>query len=325
MSAVLLKILLVSQDFEDEQAVVEALGSAGFMLIMKRVQTLTEIADALDNDQWSLCLIDSLVTETAPDDIIALLSARKQETPYLVMFGSPVTAIEILNLAKAHNINKDLLVELGTMIVHEMNSAGERMRKRIDAEQGIIMLMDAWGRALELRDPGTQGHTQRVTLLALRLARRVGVPKKNLIGLQRGALLHDIGKLGIPDRILLKTGTLTDEENSIMRTHPGLAFNLLSPINYLQNVIDVPFCHHEKWDGTGYPRRLRGLEIPENARVFSICDVFDALTTTRPYREAWTKEQAMQYIKDESGKYFDPTITKVFIEMMEKENHDTTN
>lgn len=324
MNTITLKILLASEDYEDEQAIVEALGSAGFSLILKRVQTLIEIADALDNDTWSLCLIDALITNTTPEAVIKLLAARWQETPYLVMFGSPVTAIEILNIARAHNINKDLFVELGAMIVREINSAGERMRKRIDAEQGIIMLMDAWGRALELRDPGTLGHTQRVTFLSLRLAREMKVDKKHLIGLQRGALLHDIGKLGIPDSILLKPEPLTEDEMSVMRTHPGLAFNLLSPIRYLENVMDVPFCHHEKWDGTGYPRRIKGLEIPENARIFAVCDVYDALTTPRPYRDAWTSEKALEFIEAESGKYFDPGIAKVFVKMMKEENYART-
>lgn len=320
MTALLLKILLVSEDYEDEQAVKHALGTAGFSMVIQRVQTQTEIHDALNNDTWSICLIDALITQNTPAEIIALLSRRTQETPYLVMFGVDVTAMEILQLT-VHNISKSLLEDLGAMVVHEINLVGEKLRKRIEAEQGIMLLMDAWGRALELRDPGTQGHTQRVTLLSLRLARRVGVPKKNLISLQRGALLHDIGKLGIPDRILLKTDSLTDEEMNIMRTHPGLALNLLSPINYLQSVIDVPFCHHEKWDGTGYPRRIKRLEIPENARIFSICDVFDALTTKRPYRDAWTREEALQFVEAESGKYFDPEFASKFIEMMKEDTN----
>jgi putative nucleotidyltransferase with HDIG domain len=236
------------------------------------------------------------------------------------MYGSPVdvTAMEILAVTKTNNISKDLFVNLGTAIIREMNSAGDRMRKRLDTEQGIIMLMDAWSHLLELRDPGTYGHSQRVTILALRLARAVGVKKEQLIRLHRGGMLHDIGKLGIKDSIIMKAGPLTEDETNIMHSHPGIAFEMLSKINYLQNMMDVPFCHHEKWDGTGYPRRVKGLEIPEIARIFSICDVYDALTTKRPYREAWTAVKALEYIESESHRYFDPAIANKFLEMMKE-------
>jgi putative two-component system response regulator len=125
--------------------------------------------------------------------------------------------------------------------------------------------------------------------------------------------LHDIGKMGVPDSIVHKTGTLTDEEWAIMRRHPQYAYELLSPIAYLRQALDIPWCHHEKWDGTGYPRGLKGEQIPLPARLFAVVDVWDALTTDRPYRKAWTREKAIEYIREQAGKHFDPKVVGIFI------------
>jgi HD-GYP domain-containing protein (c-di-GMP phosphodiesterase class II) len=134
--------------------------------------------------------------------------------------------------------------------------------------------------------------------------------------MRRGALLHDIGKMGIPDRILLKPDALTDEEWEIMRMHPSYALQMLKPIAYLNEAIDIPYCHHEKWDGTGYPRGLKGEQIPLGARIFSIVDVYDALMSNRPYRSAWPKEKVLRHIQQLSGTHFDPCVVKAFLEMV---------
>ncbi len=176
--------------------------------------------------------------------------------------------------------------------------------------------LEGWGRALELRDKETQGHTRRVTDLTVRLARLIGVPDQELIHIRRGVLLHDIGKMGIPDNILNKPGDLTDEEWAIMRQHPQYAHDLITPISYLRSAEDIPYAHHEKWDGSGYPRGLQGYDIPLAARIFAVVDVWDALTSDRPYREAWPKEKAVQYLRDESGKHFDPLIVEKFLGML---------
>ena len=170
---------------------------------------------------------------------------------------------------------------------------------------------------MDLRDKETEGHTQRVTEMSVRLARLIGFPQDELIQLRRGALLHDIGKMGVPDSVLLKTGPLTDEEWSQMKQHPTLAYQMLSRIRYLLPAIDVPYCHHEKWDGTGYPRGLQGEQIPLAARLFSVIDVYDALTSDRPYRSAWTVEKVQEYIRAESGKHFDPHVVDVFLKMIQ--------
>jgi putative nucleotidyltransferase with HDIG domain len=172
--------------------------------------------------------------------------------------------------------------------------------------------LEGWSRAMDLRDRETEGHTQRVTDLALTLAREVGVNADDLVHLRRGAMLHDIGKMGIPDSILLKPGPLTDDEWRVMRQHPVLAHDLLTPIAYLRRAIDIPYCHHERWDGTGYPRGLRGEEIPLAARIFAVVDVWDALLSDRPYRKAWSVDSARQYIQSLRGAHFDPTIIDVF-------------
>jgi putative nucleotidyltransferase with HDIG domain len=162
----------------------------------------------------------------------------------------------------------------------------------------------------------TEEHTHRVTELTVALAKRLGFTDAELGHIRRGALLHDIGKMGIPDAILQKPGPLTDTEWAIMQTHPEKAYKVLSRIDYLLPAVDIPYCHHEKWDGTGYPRRLRGEEIPLSARIFAIVDVFDALTSDRPYRKAWGKEKVLAYIREQSGKHFFPDAVKAFCEMV---------
>jgi hypothetical protein len=175
--------------------------------------------------------------------------------------------------------------------------------------------LEGWSRALEIRDKETQGHSHRVTSLALRLARACGLRGEELESLYRGALLHDIGKMAIPDAILTKTTSLDEEEWSVMRTHPRIAYDMLSGIAFLQPALVVPAYHHEKWNGEGYPSRLCGEEIPLPARIFSVVDVWDALLSDRPYRKAWTEAQALQYLKEQSGRQFDPVIVERFLNL----------
>lgn len=178
-----------------------------------------------------------------------------------------------------------------------------------------------WSRAMDLRDKETAGHTQRVTELTLELARAVGVNDDELIHIRRGALLHDMGKLGVPDDVLLKPGKLTDEEWVAMRKHPQYAYDMFSSISYLLPALDIPYCHHEKWNGTGYPRGLKGEQIPLAARLFAVVDVWDALRSDRPYRPSWPQEKVLEYIRAESGTHFDPMAVEVFLNVInEKES-----
>jgi HD-GYP domain-containing protein (c-di-GMP phosphodiesterase class II) len=177
--------------------------------------------------------------------------------------------------------------------------------------------LEGWARALELRDKETEGHSRRVTEVTLILAEFMDIPTNELIHIRRGSILHDIGKMGVPDNILLKPGPLNENEWEIMRLHPVYAYDLLSPIDYLRPALDIPYCHHERWDGSGYPRGLKGEEIPLAARIFSIVDVWDALLSNRPYRPAWPEEKVNQYIRDQSGAQFDPEVVKAFFSLHE--------
>lgn len=173
--------------------------------------------------------------------------------------------------------------------------------------------LEGWSRALDLRDKETEGHTQRVTEMTLRLARAMGISEAELVHIRRGALLHDMGKMGIPDSILLKPGPLTEDEWEIMRKHPTYAVEMLSPIAHLRPALDVPHCHHEKWDGTGYPRQLKGEEIPLAARIFAVVDIWDALCSDRPYRKAWPEEKVRQHIRSLAGTHLDSRVVDAFM------------
>jgi len=176
--------------------------------------------------------------------------------------------------------------------------------------------IEGWSRALDLRDHETEHHTRRVVEMTLKLARRMNIPEENLVHIRRGATLHDIGKVSISDNVLLKPGPLSAEEWVLMQRHPIIAMELLSPISYLAPALDIPRSHHEKWDGTGYPEGLAGERIPLAARIFTIVDVYDALTSNRPYRLAWSQAKTLEYIRSLSGIHFDPNVVRVFLDMI---------
>jgi PAS domain S-box-containing protein/putative nucleotidyltransferase with HDIG domain len=175
--------------------------------------------------------------------------------------------------------------------------------------------LEGWVRALDLRDRETEGHTKRVTKLTVELARRAGVPEDDLVHVRRGALLHDIGKIGIPDSVLKKPGPLDDDEWKLMRQHPVWAHEMISSVGFLQPALDVPYCHHERWDGQGYPRGLSGESIPLSARVFAVVDVWDALRSDRPYSKAWDEERVLAYLREQAGGQFDPAVVEQFLAM----------
>ena len=187
----------------------------------------------------------------------------------------------------------------------------------VDLVRAYDATLEGWSLLLEMRDHDTDKHTNRVASLTVELAEKMGFPEHEMRNMYRGALMHDIGKMGIPDAILRKPAALTEAEWVIMRMHPKLAYDFLSQIDYLKPAIDIPYCHHEKWDGTGYPRKLMGEEIPLSARIFSVVDVFDALSSDRPYRKAWEKKEALAYIEEQSSKYFYPDAVKAFLDMVD--------
>jgi putative nucleotidyltransferase with HDIG domain len=187
--------------------------------------------------------------------------------------------------------------------------------KNRELEEAYQATLEGWVSALDMRDKETEGHTQRVTILTERLARRMGVSDDELVHITRGALLHDIGKMAIPDSILLKPGALTDEERELIKQHPKLAYDMLKRINFLLPAIDIPHYHHERWDGAGYPDGLSREQIPFPARIFPVIDVWDALTSDRPYRDALPRDEVKERIKADAGKHFDPRVVEVFLQM----------
>lgn len=192
-------------------------------------------------------------------------------------------------------------------------------RSNFDLSLAYDATIEGWSRAMDLRDRETEGHTLRVTDLTIQLARMAGIDEDEILHIRRGSLLHDMGKLGIPDSILHKPGPLNEEEWELMRKHPVFAYEMIAPIDYLKKAIDIPYCHHERWDGSGYPRGLKGEEIPLAARIFAVVDVYDALTSDRPYRSAWSKEKALEYISSLRSIQFDPQVVDSFFELIESD------
>ena len=166
---------------------------------------------------------------------------------------------------------------------------------------------------MDLRDHETEGHSRRVTEMTLRLCRALGMGDDELVHVRRGALLHDIGKIGIPDAILLKPSELTDEERAVIRRHPRYALEMLSPIAFLRPALDIPHCHHERWDGAGYPNGLRGEEIPLAARAFAAVDIWDALRSDRPYRPGWPMGRVLEHLRSLAGTHLDPRVVETFL------------
>jgi len=189
-------------------------------------------------------------------------------------------------------------------------------RSNLELGMAYDSTLEGWAKAVELKDMETEGHSRRVVDLTNQMASQMEISSKELVHIRRGALLHDIGKMGIPDSILQKPGPLTDEEWTIMRKHPVYAFEWLSSINFLLPALEIPYSHHEKWDGSGYPQGLKGEQIPLAARIFAIVDVWDALRSDRPYRKAWAEEKTTEYIREQSGKHFDPRVVEVFFQLI---------
>jgi PAS domain S-box-containing protein len=254
----------------------------------------------------TLCLVplrirDLALAQSRPLGLLMLGEARREER-------EPFTP-EKLRLARSIGDQAAIAIE-NSRLFNDLQRSNEELTQAYDAT------IAGWSAALDLRDKETEGHTQRVTEMTVRLAERMGFSEAELVQVQRGALLHDIGKMGVPDRILLKPDKLTDKEWQVMRMHTVYAHEFLKPIAYLGSAVDIPYCHHEKWDGSGYPRGLKGEEIPLSARIFAIVDVYDALTSDRPYRAAWSKEKTLAHIRSLRGSHFDPQVVDVFEEFL---------
>ena len=252
---------------------------------------------------------------------LPLFSSEK----FVVYYGVPLIAkgrvlgvLEIFNRSRLHPDEDwlDFLNIISGQTAIAIDSAlmyKELQKSNLELSMAYNATIDAWSRTLDLRDRDTEGHTRRVTNITLKFASLTGIKDTDLIHIQRGATLHDIGKVAIPDEVLFKPGPLNQDEWDIMRRHPKYAVDLLSPIKYLEHAMEIPHWHHEKWNGTGYPDKLGGEEIPFAARLFALVDVYDALTSERPYRSAWSKQDTIQYIEHQSGRHFDPRLVPEFL------------
>ena len=225
-----------------------------------------------------------------------------------------IGVLEALNKKEGVFTEED--VKILTAIASQAAVAIENAQLVEALQESYETTLEGWAAALDLRDKETEGHSQRVTLLAVQMAQEIGMKKEQVMHLRQGALLHDIGKMAVPDRILHKHGPLTEEEKAIMRQHPVNAYNMLYPITHLRPALDIPYCHHEKWDGSGYPSGLKGEEIPLAARIFTIIDVWDALRSDRPYRKAWSVKKTIAYLQQQAGKSFDPKLVDRFVDIL---------
>ncbi|RPI25656.1 MAG: HD domain-containing protein, partial [Chloroflexota bacterium] len=264
---------------------------------------------------------------SASDDQLSQIHVRLSGEDFVSYFGIPLIAKGhikgVLEIFNRSTLNPDpewmeFLETLAGDTAIAIDSASlfnELQRSNTELMLAYDTTLEGWSRALELRDRETEGHTQRVAEMTVRLGQAMGVNDMELVHLRRGALLHDIGKLGVPDSILLKAGPLIAEEWEVMKLHSVYAYQMLAPIPYLHQSIDIPYYHHEKWDGSGYPSGLKGSHIPLGARIFAVVDVWDALQSARPYRPPWTEDETLAYIEAQSGKHFDPKVVEVFLDL----------
>lgn len=314
-----IRILLIEDNKDDEDLIKDTLKrTGGYVPIIHRVETEAALLLAIDRERWDLVLCDYLLPHFKAERALTLCREKLGDIPFIILSGyeDEETAIRLLKAGAHDFVYKTNLSRLAVAVRRELLQAGERMSGRLEIEKSYIETVEAFGVFLDLRDNNTLNHTVRVTDLTLRLARALRVSGSQFRAIHYGALLHDIGKIGIPDMVLLKPEPLDPGERKIIEMHPQLAYERLAHIDFLKEAITIPYSHHEKFDGTGYPRGLKGEEIPIEARIFSVCDVYDALTNERPYRKPWSKEKAIEYIKSEKGKSFDPEIVDKFIEVI---------
>lgn len=240
----------------------------------------------------------------------------------LIAQGNLVGTLEVFHRAPLNPKQSwlgflDALAGQASIAIENSRLFNELKRSNMNLLFAYDTTIEGWSKALDLRDKETEGHTLRVTKMTVTFARDAGIPESEIVHIRRGALLHDMGKMGIPDAILLKPDKLTDDEWVIMRKHPVFAYELLYPIEYLRPALSIPYSHHEKWDGTGYPQGLKGEQIPLPARLFAIVDVWDALSNDRPYRKAWSQEK--QHIREQAGTHFDPQAVELFLQILSRD------
>jgi HD-GYP domain-containing protein (c-di-GMP phosphodiesterase class II) len=239
----------------------------------------------------------------------------------LIAHGTVLGVLEVFRRSPGHADSEwtdvlDALALQGAIAVDSTQSFQNLQRIHSELARTCDSTIEGWSRAVDLRAREAEGHSQRVSELSVRTAEKMGVPPDQIVPLRRGALLHDIGKIGIPDRILWKPDPLSEEEWQLMRQHPKMAEQLLAPIEFLRSAMDIPMFHHERWDGGGYPYRLAGNDIPLAARIFSVIDVWDSMQARRPFRGPMSASESVQYLHQASGRQFDPAVVSSFLQIL---------
>ena len=315
MAIATLNVLFVEDSQDDVWLMVKAIRRIGYQVVWACVETEAGFLVALQENNWDVVICDYRLPHFEPERAFQTLRKLHQNIPFLLVSGvvNEEIALPLIDMGVNDFIDKNKIWRLPLAIRRELRAVSERFRQQQILDQAFQAIIHAWGSALDLRDHSTQGHTLRVTNHALIIATRNHVPPRVLQNVYFGSLLHDIGKMGIPDSILNKPDKLTPEEWVIMRQHPILAKNFLQDISFLRDATDIPYCHHEHYDGSGYPRGLKGDEIPVSARIFSLADVYDSLTHDRPYRKAVTPKIAIQTMKELQA-WFDPDLFQDFLE-----------
>lgn len=313
-----LRLLLVEDSSNDEDLILLALERAGYDVSHLRVETEGSFQIALEASTWDIIVCDYKLPRFGPIRALALLRSAGLDIPLIVFSGAIAEdiGVELMKAGAADFITKDRMLLLAEAVRREVRDEQQRAQDRLEKEIAFEQMIAAWGKALELRDEHIQGHTLRTTDLVLRLAREFDIAGEEFKNIYRGSLLHDIGKMGVPDLVLLKPDSLDEDERRIIEMHPVRACEMLESIPFLRGAMDIPCSHHEKWNGRGYPKGLMGTDIPFAARLFAVVDTYDALTNDRPYRKSWDKAKAIDYLIDERHKSFDPQVVDRFVEMI---------
>lgn len=328
-----IRVLVVEDSPRDAELLVHTLEQGGYRVVHERVHTADAMREALASKPWDMILSDDAMQRFDALSSLHVLQESGQDIPFVIVSGTlgEDRAVQLMKAGASDYISKRHLARLIPVVARERADAEERRQRRAAEEalrereqQSLLELaaayeatLEGWARALDLRDHETEGHSRRVTEVTLRLARAMGLDESACLHIRRGALLHDIGKLGVPDGILLKPGPLTADEWEVMRRHPSYARTFLEPIEFLKPALDIPSSHHERWDGSGYPQGLRGEAIPLAARIFAAADIWDALRSNRPYRKALPRLAARDHIAGLAGTHLDPAVVRTFLELLD--------
>ncbi len=319
-----LQAIIVEDDPADAELILCALRTAGFQTDAFLVKDESEFRSTLvsRNSSIEVVISDYVLPQFSAPNVLRIIREFNLDIPLIVVSGAnhDRQALQIVQQGAVDYLYKDRLSRLGLAVTNALRE--KQLRKNLHnlnskLREAYDETLQGWAHALELRDDETREHTERVTRMTVKLANKMGVDWAQLKHIRRGALLHDIGKLGIPDHILLKEGPLDEREWELMKMHPIFAHEMLSPIQYLKPALDIPCFHHEKWDGSGYPNGLAGKENPLAARIFAVVDVWDALNSKRPYRpEPWPKDKILAYLRQQSELHFDPVVVNAFLGML---------